>query len=170
MGTPDYVTCLLRNLYACQEATVRTGHVTTDWLQMGKGVCQGCILSACLFNLYAPYVMWHTGLDEAQIGIKISGRNIHNLRYTDDTTLRQWTDSKLGKEYIKAVHCQPAHLIYMHGTYCDILGWMKHKLESRFQGEISIISDIQMTPPLDNGLIPNWERSTSRLYIVSLLI
>ena len=83
MGTPDYLTCLLRNLYACQEATVRTGHVTTDWFQIGKGAHH---LSPWLFNLYAQYFMRHTGLDEAQIGIKISGRNIHNLRYTDDTT------------------------------------------------------------------------------------
>ena len=85
MGIPDYLTCLLRNLYAVQEATVRTGHGTTDWLQIGKGVCQGCILSPCLFNLYAEYIMRNTGLDEVQARIKIAGRNIHNLRYADDT-------------------------------------------------------------------------------------
>ena len=79
--------CLLRNLYAGQEATVRTGHEPTDWFQLGKGVCQGCILSLCLFNLYAEYIMRNTGLDEAQAGIKIAGRNINNLRYADDTTL-----------------------------------------------------------------------------------
>ena len=87
MGITDYLTCLLRNLYASQEATVRTGHGTTDWFQIGKGVHQGCMLSHCLFNLYAEYIMKNAGLDEAQGGIKIAGRNINNLRYADDTTL-----------------------------------------------------------------------------------
>ena len=87
MGIPDHLTCLLRNLYAGQEATVRNGHGTTDWFQIGKGVCQGCILSPCLFNLYAEYIMRKSGLDEAQAGIKIAGRNMNNLRYADDTTL-----------------------------------------------------------------------------------
>ena len=87
MGTPDCLTCLLRNLYAGQEATVRTGHGTRDWFQIGKGVRQGCILSPCLFNLYAEYIMRNAGLDEAQAGIKVAGRNINNLRYADDTTL-----------------------------------------------------------------------------------
>ena len=85
MGIPDYLTCLLRNLYAGQEATVRTGHGTTDWFQTGKEVRQGCILSPCLFNLYAEYINGNTGLDEAQAGIKIAGRNINNLKYADDT-------------------------------------------------------------------------------------
>ena len=87
MVIPDHLTCLLRNLYAGQEATVRIGHGTTDWFQIGKGVCQGCILSPCLFNLYAGYIMRNAGLDEAQAGIKIAGRNINNLRYAEDTTL-----------------------------------------------------------------------------------
>ena len=87
MGIPDHLTCLLRNLYAGQEATVRTGHATTDWFQIGKGVHQGCILSPCLFNLYAQYIMRNVGLEEEQAGIKIAGRNINNLRYADDTTL-----------------------------------------------------------------------------------
>ena len=87
MGTPDHLTCLLRNLYAGQEATVRTGHGTTDWFQIGKGVHQGCILSPCLFNFYAEYIMRNAGLEETQAGIKIAGRNINNLRYADDTTL-----------------------------------------------------------------------------------
>ena len=87
MGIPDHLTCLLRNLYADQEAKVRTGHGTTDWFQIGKRVCQGCILSPCLFNLYAEYIMRNTGLKEAQAGIKIARRNINNLRYADDTTL-----------------------------------------------------------------------------------
>ena len=86
-GIPDHLTCLLRNLYAGQEATVRTGDRTTDWFQIGKGVRQGCILSPCLFNLYAEYIMRNTELEEAQAGIKIARRNINNLRYEDDTTL-----------------------------------------------------------------------------------
>ena len=87
MEIPDHLALLLRNLYAAQEATVRTGHGTTDWFQIGKGVRQGCILSPCLFNLYAEYIMRNSGLEEAQAEIKISGRNINNLRYADDTTL-----------------------------------------------------------------------------------
>ena len=86
MGIPDHLTCLLRNFYAAQEATVRTGHETTDWFQIGIGVCQGCILSPCLFNLYAEYIMRNTELEEAQAGIKIARRNINNLRYAGDTT------------------------------------------------------------------------------------
>ena len=89
MGIPDHSTCLLRNLYAGQEAAVRTGHGTTDWFQIGKGVLQGYILSPCLFNLYAEYIMRNAGLDEAQAGIKIARRNINNLRYADDTTLKE---------------------------------------------------------------------------------
>ena len=89
MGNLDHLTCLFRDLYAGQEATVRTGHGTTDWFQIWKGVCQGCILSPCLFNLYAEYIMRNGGLDEAQAGIKIAGRNINNLRYADDTNLWQ---------------------------------------------------------------------------------
>ena len=92
MEIPDHVTCLLRNLYAGQEATVRTGHGTTDWFQIGKGVCQGCILSPCLFNLHAEYIMRNAELEEAQAGIKIARRNISNLRFADDTTLM--ADSK----------------------------------------------------------------------------
>ena len=87
MGIPHQLTCLLRNLYVVQEATVRTGHKTTDWFQIRKGACQGYILSPCLFNLYAEYIMRNAGLDEAQTGIEIAGRNISNLRYADDTTL-----------------------------------------------------------------------------------
>ena len=89
MGIPDHLTCLLRNLYAGYKATVRTGHGTTDWFQIGKGVHQGSILSPCLFNLYVEYIMRNTGLDEAQAGIKIAGRNTDNLRYADDTTLME---------------------------------------------------------------------------------
>ena len=95
MGIPDHLTCLLRNLYAGQEATVRTGHGTTDWFQIGKEVSQGCILSACLFNLYAEYIMKNAGLEETQAGIKIAGRNINHLRYADDTTLRAESKEEL---------------------------------------------------------------------------
>ena len=95
MGILDHLTCLLRNLYAGQEATVRTGHGTTDWSQMGKGVCQGCILLPCLFNLYADYIMRNTGLEEAQAEINIAGRSINNLRYTDDTTLMAESEEEL---------------------------------------------------------------------------
>ena len=93
-GITDHLPCLLRNLYASQEATVRSGHGTTDWFQIGKGVCQGCILSPCLFNLYAKYIMRNAGLDEAKAGIKIAERNI-NLRYADDTTLMAESKEKL---------------------------------------------------------------------------
>ena len=92
---PDHLTCLLRNLYAGQEATVRTGHGTTDCFQIGKGVHQGCILSPCLFNLYAEYIMRNAGLEETHVGIKIAGRNINNLRYTDDTTLMAESEEEL---------------------------------------------------------------------------
>ena len=87
MGIPDHLTCLLRNLYAGQEAILRTGHGAVDWFQIGKGVRQGCLLSICLFNFYAEYIMLNSGLDEAQAGIKIAGKNINNLSYADDTTL-----------------------------------------------------------------------------------
>ena len=86
LGIPDHLTCLLRSLYACQEATIRNGHGTTDWFQIGKGVCQGCILSPYLFNLYAEYIMRNAGLEEAQAGIKIAGRNTNNLRYADEAS------------------------------------------------------------------------------------
>ena len=95
MGMPDHLTCLLRNLYAGQEATVRTGHGTTDWFQIGKGECQGCILSPYLFNLYAEYIRKNIGLEEAQAGIKNAGRNINNLRYADDTSLMAESEEEL---------------------------------------------------------------------------
>ena len=95
MGIPDHLTCLLRKLYEGQEATVRTGHGTPDWFQIGKGVFQGCILSPCLFNLYAEYIMRNAGLEEAQAGIKIAGRNTNNLRYADDTTIVAESEEEL---------------------------------------------------------------------------
>ena len=101
MGIPDHLTCLLRNLYAGQEATVRTEQETTDWFQIRKGVCQGCILSPCLFKLYAEYITRNAGLDEAKAGIKIAGRNINNLRYADDTTLMAESEEELKSLLIK---------------------------------------------------------------------
>ena len=95
MEIPDHLICLLRNLYAGQEATVRTGHGTTDWFQIGKGVCYSCILSPCLFNFYVEYIVRNTGLDEAKAGIKIAGRNINNLRYAEDTTLIAESEEEL---------------------------------------------------------------------------
>ena len=103
MGIPDHLTCLLRNLYAGQEATVRTGHGTTDLFQIGKGARQGCILSPCLFYLYAEYIMRNTGLEEAQAGIKIAGRNTNNLRYADDTTLMAESEEELKNLLTKVV-------------------------------------------------------------------
>ena len=113
MGMPDHLICLLRNLYAGQEATVRTGHGTTDWFQIGEGVCQDCILSPCLFNLYAEYIMKNAWLEEAQAGIKIARRNVNDLRYADDTTLMAESEEELksllmkvkeesGKSWLKA--------------------------------------------------------------------
>ena len=130
MGIPDHLTCLLRNLYAGQEATVRTGHGKTDWLQIGEGVCQGCILSPCLFNLYAEYIMRNAGLDEAQAGIKIAGRNINNLRYADDTTLMAESEEEL-KSLL-----------------------MKVKEES---GKVGLKLNIQKTKIMASGSITSWQ-------------
>src|SRR5574337_15200 len=109
MGIPDHLTCLLRNLYAGQEATVRTGHGTTAWFQIGEGVRQGCILSPCLFNLYAEYIMRNAGLEEAQAGIKIAGRNINNLRYADDTTLMAESEEELKSLDRKSTRLNSSH-------------------------------------------------------------
>ena len=109
MGIPDYLTCLLRNLYAGQEAIVRTGHRTTDWFQIGKGVRQGCILSPCLFNFYAEYIMRNSGLQEAQAGIKIAGRNINNFRYADDSTLMAESEEGL-KSFLMKVESEKVGL------------------------------------------------------------
>ena len=128
-GIPDHLTCLLRNLYAGQEATVRTGHGTTDWFQIGKGVRQDCILSPCLFNLYAEYIMRNAGLDEAQAGNKIAGRNINNLRYADDTTFK--TESKELKNLL-----------------------MNMKEESE---EVGLKLNIQKTKIMASGPITSWQ-------------
>ena len=110
MGIADHLTCLLRNLYASQEATARTGHGTMDWFQTGKGVCQGCILSPHLFNLYVDYIMRNAGLDEAKAGIKIAERNINNLRYADDTTLMAGSEEKLKSLLMKVKETEKADL------------------------------------------------------------
>ena len=130
MGIPDHLNCLLRNLCACQEATVRTGHGRTDWFQIGKGVCQDCILSPCLFNLYAEYIMRNTRLEEAQAGIKIAGRNINNLRYADDTTLMAESEEEL-KSLL-----------------------MKVKVES---GKVGLKLNIQKTDIMASGPITSWQ-------------
>ena len=130
MGIPDHLTCLLRNLCAGQEATVRTGHGTTDYFQIGKAVCQGCILSSCLFNLYAEYIMGNARLDEAQAGIKIGCRNINNLRYADDTTLMAENEEEL-----KSL-------------------WMRVKEEGE---KFGLKLNIQKTKILASGLITSWQ-------------
>ena len=140
MGLPDHLTCLLRNLYAGQEATVRTGHGTTDWFQIGKGVHQGCILSPCLFNLYAEYIKRNPELEEAQAGIKIAGRNINNLRYADDTTLTAESEEEL-KSLL-----------------------MKVKEESE---KVGIKLNIQKTKIMASGPITSWEIDGETMETVS---
>ena len=130
MGIPDHLTCLLRNLYAGQEATVRTGHGKTDWFQIGIGVCQACILSPCLFNFYAGYIMRNAGLGETQAEIKIAGRNISHLRYADDTTLMAESEEEL-KSLL-----------------------MKVKEESE---KVGLNLNIQKTKIMASGPIPSWE-------------
>uniref|UniRef100_A0A8B9XDV3 RNA-directed DNA polymerase n=1 Tax=Bos mutus grunniens TaxID=30521 RepID=A0A8B9XDV3_BOSMU len=143
MGIPDHLTCLLRNLYAGQEATVRTGHGTTDWFQIGKGVCQGCILSPCLFNLYAEYIMRNAGLEETQAGIKIARRNINNFRYADDTTLMAESEEEL-KSLL-----------------------MKVKEESE---KVGLKLNIQKTKIMASGLITSWEIDGETVETVSEFI
>ena len=133
MGTPDLITCLPRNLYAGQEEIVRTGHGITDWFQIRKGVCQGCILSPCLFNFYAEYLMRNTGLDEAQAGIKIPRRNINNLKYADDTTLMNVAESE---EELKSL-------------------LMNVKEESE---NVGLKLNVQKTKIMASGPITSWEK------------
>ena len=140
MGIPDHLTCLLRNLYAGQEATVRTGHGPTDWFQIGKGVCQGCILSPCLFNLYAEYIMRNAGLEEAQARIKISGRNINNLRYADDTTLMAESEEELKSLLMKV---------------------------NEEREKVGLKLNIQKTKIMASGLITSWEIAGETVETVS---
>ena len=121
MGIPDHLTCLLRNLYAGQEATVRTGHGTADWFQIGKRVRQGSILSPCLFNLYAEHIIWNAGLDEAQTGIKITGRNINKLRYTDDTTLMAESEEELKSLLMKKK--EESEKVGLNSTFRELTSW-----------------------------------------------
>ena len=143
MGIPEHLTCLLRNLYAGQEATVITGHGTTDWFQIVKGVCQGCILSPCLFNLNAEYILRKTGLEEAQAGIKIVGRNINNLRYADDTILMAESEEEL-KSLL-----------------------MKVKEESE---KVDLKLNIQKTKIMASGPITSWEMDGETVEAVSRLL
>ena len=129
MGIPDHLTCLLRNLYAGQEVTVRTAHVTVDWFQIGKGVHQGCILSLCLFNLYAEYIMRNAGLEEAQAGIKIARRNINNLRYSGDPTLMAESEKELKSLLMKA---KQESLKAQHSENKDHSIWSHHFLGNRW--------------------------------------
>ena len=132
MGISDHLTCLLRNLYVGQEATVRTGHGTTDWSQIGKGVCLGCILLPCLFNLYAEYIMWNAGLDEAQAGIKIAGENINNLRYPNDTNFM--AESKELKSLLMKVkeESEKVGLKDQHSENYDHGTWSHHFMANRW--------------------------------------
>ena len=122
MGIPDHLTCLLRNLYAGQEATVRTGHGTTFWFQIGKGVHQGCISSPCLLNFYAEYIMRNAGLEEAQAGIKIAGRNINNLRYADDITLMAESEKELKSLLMKIK--EESEKVGLNSTFRKRTSWM----------------------------------------------
>ena len=128
MTIPENLTCLLRNLYAGQEATVRTGHGTTDWFQIGKGSRQGCILSPCLFNLYAEYIMRNAGLERAQAGIKITGRNINNLRYADDTTLMAESEEELKSLLMKVK--EESEKVGLSSTFRKLRSW--HPVPSEF--------------------------------------
>ena len=144
MGIPGHLTCLLRNLYAGQEATVRTGHGTIDWFQIGKGIQQDCILPPCLFNLYTEYIMRNSGLDEVQAGIKIARRNINNLRYADDTTLMAESEKEL-KSLL-----------------------MKVKVESE---KVGLKLNIQKTKMMASGPITSWEidgETVSDFYFLGL--
>ena len=133
MGILDHLTCLLRNLYAGQEATIRTGHETTDWFQIGKGVCQGCILSPCLFNLHAEYIMRNAGLEEAQAGVKIARRNINNIRYADDTTLLAESEEEL-KSFLMKVkeESENNRLKAQHSENEDHGIWSHHFMGNRW--------------------------------------
>ena len=131
MGIPDHLTCLLRNLYAGHEATVRTGHGTTDWFQIGNGVHQGCILSPCLFNLYAEYIMRNDGLEEAQAGIKIAGRNINNFRYVDDTILMAESEELTSLLMKVKEESEKSWLKAQHSENKDPSIWSHHFMANR---------------------------------------
>ena len=139
MGISDHLTCLLRNLYAGQAATVRTGHGTTDWFQIGKGVRQGCILSPCLFNFYAEYIMRNAGLEEAQAGIKIARRNINNLRYADDTTLMVESEEELKSLLMKVKEeSEKVWLRTQHSENEDHGIWSHHFMGNRWGNSVRL--------------------------------
>ena len=138
MGIPDHLTCLLRNLYAGQEATVRTGHGTTDWFQIGKGVRQGCILSPCLFNFYAGFIMRNTRLEEAQAGIKIARRNINHLRYADDTTLMTDSEAELKSLLMKVKEESKSWLQAQHSENEDHGIWFHHFMGNRWRNRVKL--------------------------------
>ena len=138
MGIPDHLTCLLRNLYASQKATVRTGHGTTEWFQIGKGERQGCILSPCLFNFYEEYIMRNAGLEEAQAGIKI-GRNINNLRYADDTTLMAESEEELKRLLMKEKEeSEKSWLKAQHSENEDNGIWSHHFMGNRWGNSVRL--------------------------------
>ena len=154
---PDHLTCLLRNLYAGQEPTVRTRHGTTDWFQIGKGVRQGCILSPCLFNLYAEYIMRNAGLEETQAGIKVAWRNINNLRYADDTTLMAESEEELRrkwergewKSWLKAQHSENEdHGIWSHHFMANRWGNSGNKCQTLFFGALKSLQMVIATMKL----------------------
>ena len=170
MGIPDHLTCLLRNLYAGQEATVRTGHGTTDWLQIAKGVRQGYLLSPCLFNFYAEYIKWNAGLDESQVGIKIARRNINNLRYADDTTLVAESEEELKSLLMRVTshrlvgwmsrlcyHCsvtQSCATLPLHGLHSTLGSSVLRYLLKFAQTHVHWVSDaIQPSCPLSSFLL-----------------
>ena len=132
MGIPDHCTCFLRNLYAGQEATVRTGHGTTDWFQIGKGVRQGCILSPCLFNFCAEYITRNAGLDETQAGINIAGRNINNLRYADVTTLKAESEEELKSLLMKVKEKSKNVGLQQHSKHEDHGIWSHHFMGNKW--------------------------------------
>ena len=139
MGIPDHLICLLRNLYAGQEATVRTGHGTTDWFQIRKGVCQGCTLSPCLFNLYAEYIMRNAGLEETQPGIKIAGRNTNNFRYADDTTLIAESEEELKSLLMKVkVESEKVGLKFQHSENKVHGIWSHHFMGNRWGNSVRL--------------------------------
>ena len=131
MGIPDHLTCLLGNLYAGQEAIVRTGHRTTDWFNIGKGVCQGCILSPCLFNLYAECIMQNARLNEAQAGIKIAERNIDNLRYADDTSLTAESEEELKRLLMKVKEDSKKAGLKLNIWNSQVVQWIRTRLPMR---------------------------------------
>ena len=168
MGIPDHLTCLLRNLYAGQEARVRTRCGTTDWFQIGKGVCQGCILSPCLSNLYAEYIMWNARLDKGQAGIKIAGRNIKNLRYADDTTLMAESEEELKTSFFSAECVVGSHSLLQgvfpnQGLNPGLLHWRRSLHQLSHLGSPRILQCV--TYPFSSRA--SWPRNQTRVSCIA---